>query len=117
MDARTNQLLSILDNAGITANVYRTALRLWRATANGSHYVRLTYDAMCQLCDTTSDNTVRGHLSTLAATGLLIYQRNHSIHVWWKFDPALTESEPAVIATPTPCAPHDHSARVVITPT
>lgn len=115
MDARTNLLLETLDSAGVSANVYRTAMRLWRATASGSHYVRLTYAGMCQLCDTTSDNTVRGHLSTLAATGLLIYQRNHSIHVWWKFDPALTESEPAVITTHTPCAPHDHRDHHTIT--
>ena len=115
MDARTNHLLETLDNAGISANVYRTAVRLWRATAGGSHYVRLTYDGMCHLCGTTSDHTVRGHLSTLAAAGLLIYQRNHSIHVWWKFDPELAAGDRDVLTTPSPCAPDDHSARMAIT--
>lgn len=33
MDARTNLLLETLDSAGVSANVYRTAMRLWHAAA------------------------------------------------------------------------------------
>lgn len=73
-----------LEKAGLTASQYRTAVRLWRATEPGSSYTRLSYEEMMGVCGTESDHTTRGHLSALAAAGLLVYQRNHAVHVWWK---------------------------------
>ena len=73
-----------LDSAEISASQYRTAVRLWRRTEPGSSYTRLSYEEAMSVCGTSSDHTTRGHLSALAAAGLLVYQRNHAVHIWWK---------------------------------
>ena len=125
-------LIDTLDELEISAAQYRTAIRLAKRTLPGDRYVRLSYADMLSIVGTDSDNTVRGHLAALAGAGLLTYQRNHSVHVWWKVEPigdsvivgraprapgdqidrgTITESaepDPAVIVGRAPRAPGDH---------
>ena len=104
-------LIDTLDEVEISAAQYRTAIRLAKRTLPGDMYVRLSYADMLSIVGTDSDNTVRGHLAALAGAGLLTYQRNHSVHVWWKVEP----NGDSVIVGRAPRAPGDQVDRPTIT--
>jgi hypothetical protein len=76
-------VIDFLDRQELAPGVYRTAVRLARLTETGAGYVRVSHTEMAALCESESENTVRGHLAKLAATGLFTYKRNHAVHIMW----------------------------------
>lgn len=76
-------IVDALERAELPAAIYRTARRLLDLTEPGQEYVRVTYEQMEAICATTSQETVRGHLATLARTGIITYRRNAAVHVMW----------------------------------
>lgn len=79
-------IIDALDRAELPAAIYRTARRLLDLTQPGDLYVRVGYEQMETICGTTSQETVRGHLSALARTGIITYRRNAAVHVMWHED-------------------------------
>ena len=79
-------IVDALDRAELPAAIYRTARRLLDLTQPGDLYVRVSYEQMEMICGTTSQETVRGHLSALARTGIITYRRNAAVHVMWHED-------------------------------
>ena len=76
-------IVDALEAAELPAAIYRTARRLLDLTQPGDLYVRVGYTQMETICNTTSQNTVRGHLVALANAGLITYRRNDAIHIMW----------------------------------
>lgn len=76
-------IVDFLDKHELAPAVYRTAVRLARRTEPGASYVRVSYEEMLLIVGSESENTVRGHLATLARTGVLTYKRNHAVQVMW----------------------------------
>lgn len=76
-------IVDALERAELPAAIYRTARRLLDLTQPGDLYVRVGYTQMETICNTTSQNTVRGHLVALANAGLITYRRNDAIHIMW----------------------------------
>jgi hypothetical protein len=76
-------IVDALDRAELPAAIYRTGRRLLDLTQPGDLYVRVGYSQMETICDTTSQNTVRGHLVALANAGIITYRRNDAIHIMW----------------------------------
>lgn len=77
----TDDIVSRLDSAPLSAPVYRTARRLLDRSSNG--VVRLTHAEMRQVAGADSDGTARNHLHALHAAGLITYRRNAAVTIWW----------------------------------
>jgi hypothetical protein len=75
-----NDLIAMLDEADLSANVWRTAVRLARL-ANGFGAVVLTYEQLRAIVGTESDGTARAHLIKLHDAGVLWYRRNAVVSV------------------------------------
>ena len=77
------EALARLEAAELTPALYRTARRILDRVHDDNGYVRIDYPQARAICDTESDETVRGHLARLTAVGLLTVHRNAAIHVYW----------------------------------
>lgn len=75
-------MLDLIEAANLPPAIFRTAVRLARMTCNGAP-ARMSHEDAAEICGTTSDNTVRGHLATLHRAGLFSYRRNAAVTVWW----------------------------------
>lgn len=93
------EALERLEGAGLTPAHYRTARRILDRVHDDNGYVRLDYARARAICETESDETVRGHLARLSAADLITVRRNAAIHIHWHgwdgedTQPALIDAE------------------------
>jgi hypothetical protein len=74
--------LARIDEAGISAPIYRTARRLLDLAAD-SGYIEISHDQALHICETDAWGTVRRHLIALEKVGVIKKWLNHSSRVWF----------------------------------
>lgn len=82
-------LVDRLDTLDVSANLYRTAVRLARR-ANGYGAIVLSHEQLREIVGTDSDDTARSHLIKLHKAGLLWFRRNSVISVSFVQQPVIT---------------------------
>lgn len=79
-----DEALDRLEEADLASTLYRTARRILDRVSEADGDCWLDAPTMRWICRTDSDETVRGHLSRLAATGLIRRVAvNAMIHIQW----------------------------------
>ena len=72
--------LLLVDAAELTANAYRTAVRL-ALRADADRQLTLSHDELLELVGTTSHDTARSHLISLQSAGLIWYRRSAAVQI------------------------------------
>ena len=79
-----DEALDRLEEADLAPALYRTARRILDRVSEAAGDCWLDAPTMRWICKTDSDETVRGHLSRLAATGLIRrVAANGTVHIQW----------------------------------
>ena len=120
--------LAAIKAAGLPAPTYRTARELLDLAAENGQ-LKIGKAALRDLCGTTKDETVRGHLWQLQSAGIIHWSTNEVVHIsftaWPPVDPALvqptlTRDVPTLArATPTatPAPGPDKKGSALVQPT